>query len=482
MKTGLKHELVKLLGSETVTTDYIECLLYSHDLAVLPKFITSMYKTIPDAVVRPQSAQQVSILQSFADNNSIPVIPRGNATTALGGTVPVLGGIVLDITSLNKVISLEPEKKLVTVEAGITCKELLGFLEKRGFTLYTYPTSAPAATIGGWLSAGGMGVGRAGIGIGSPRYGTAAEAVQDLEVVLPNGEIIDTALAKYTPRCFLGTDGILGIITKATLKVRSLPSAQKPISFTFANMYSLCEVVSQSANLPSFFTVFKDYHLLKAKKQAGINGVVEGNMVTFVLEGNKAHIDQDECRIRDLAIKQGGIDLGLQLANKEWEERFYPMRGKQTEPSLLGCEIVISLRQLNLAVKAIGLLAKKRGVTIGLQGIPVKQDVLLMAQVFCDERQAFTYILLLSLIRDLNELGFSLGGTPYGIGLFNAFFARKIHQDGFAYLESLKQELDPNKVMNPGKGLYHMNRFNIPVSKSAYDVAMNILGSLSWLR
>jgi glycolate oxidase len=482
MKISLQQELIKLLGPEYATADYIERLLYSHDMAALPKVIAKNYRLMPDVVVRPKSVEQVSHVLRFAHNHSIPVVPRGSATTTMGGAIPVVGGIVLDASSLNQMIEFDQDRMVVKVEAGVICETILKFLEKRGFTLYTYPTSSPSATIGGWLSASGRGVGKAGLGIGSARHGYAADAVADLEVVLPNGELLTSvAASKFQTWDFLGTDGILGIITKAIIRVRPMPELQKSVSFSFEDMSSLCNVVAQGASLRPLFAVFEDANLLKTKERAGLHVPKATHMVTFVLEGTVAEVNRDEKSLQVMAINSGGKDLGPEVANEEWAERYYPMRAKRSGPSILGGEFFIPLSQLNSTVVKIELLAKQKGVNIGLHGILGAREALLMAQVLCDERKTFNYITLMSLASEMNHLGLAMGGGPYHVGSFNAFFAREVHGTGFSQLVRLKKELDPNNVMNTGKGLCHITKLGIPMPKLAYNAAMRVLSSLIWL-
>lgn len=480
MKASLQQELIELLGREHVKTDYIERLLYSHDIVPIPGIMAMNYRIMPDAVVRPDSVEQISSLLTFAGKNSLPVVPRGKATTMLGGAVPVRGGVVLDLSSLNRIVRLDAEKKIVEVEAGVTWEVLLKILEKEGLTLYSYPSSAPSGTVGGWLANAGLGVGKAGLGIGSSRFGYAADQVEDLEVVLPSGEVLESVMASanFRPGDFLGTDGILGIIARAVLRVRPVPPVRKLLSFSFADMQNLCEVVNESASLRPFFVAFEDANLLKIKRQAGLHVPAAGHMVTYALEGDADEVECSEKCLQELASAHDGTDLGTEVAEEEWQGRYYPLKIKRIGPSIMGGEFSAPLSRLKTAVGLVESLAKKRGIILGLHGVLGANEALLMPQLLCDERRTLRFITLTSLVKDFNNLSLAIGGTPYGAGLFNAFYAREVHGAGFFRLAKLKKELDRRNIMNPGKGLLHMTRYGIPVPKLAYNAAMSGLGLL----
>jgi len=144
-------------------------------------------------------------------------------------------------------------------------------------------------------------------------------------------------------------------------------------------------------------------------------------------------------------------------------------------------EYGVSEEQLERAAEKLSSLAKKKGLAMGLHGTLGEREALLMPQVLCDERKTFRYLTLMSLVKELNDFSITLGGRPYGVGLFNAFYARQVHGHSFSRLVRLKRELDPNKVMNPGKGTCHMTRYRVPVPRPAYSLAMRVLGFLARL-
>lgn len=473
MNKALEQQLVELLGSDSVSTNDIERRQYAHDMAPVPKILGLFFKTKPDAVVRPNSSQQVQQLMKFATENAVPVTPRGRATTMMGGSYPVFGGISVDMTARQGIIELDESNLTLKVKSGTNWETVLKFLKKRGLTLYCYPTSAPSATIGGWLGNGGVGLAKGGLGIGSSQYGYAADTVADLGVVLPSGEYIESiAATEFKVKDFIGSDGILVIFDTVTLKVRPLPARQEAFSFNFKDMEKLCSAVKESASLKPFFLLLEDEVMLGFKKKAGLHVPSAQNLVTIVLEGTGASLDSDIKKMRKIMGAHGGQELAQEIADEEWAGRYYAMRHKSAGPNLLGGEFSSSISQLTEAVSRINKLAKAKNITIGIHGTLGLNEVLFLPQVLSDERKKFRYLTMMSLVKDLNDMSLELGGVPYGAGLFNAFYVKEIHGKKYTELVRLKKQLDPRKVMNPGKVIHCMTRFRIALPKFAYGTAM----------
>ena len=477
MNKVLEQQLIELLGSDSVSTVEIERRQYAHDMAPVPKIFGLFFKTMPDAVVRPNSSQQVQRLMKFATENTVPIIPRGRSTTMMGGSYPVWGGISVDMTSRKGIIELDESNMTIKVNSGTNWETVLKFLQKRGLTLYCYPTSAPSATIGGWLGNGGVGIGKGGLGIGSSQYGYAADTVVDLGVVLPSGEYIESiAATPFKVKDFIGSDGILAIFDTVTLKVRPLPARQVALSFNFKDIEKLCSAVIESASLKPFFLLLEDEGMLSFKKKAGLHVPPAQNLVTIVLEGAGASLDSDIQKLRKTMSTYGGLELSREIAEEEWAGRYYAMRHKSAGPNLLGGEFSAPINQLAEVIRRVNTLAKDKNITIGIHGTLGVNEVLFMPQVLSDERKKFRYLTMMSLVKDLNDMSVSLSGVPYGAGLFNAFYAKEIHGEKFAGLVQLKKQLDPRNVMNPGKAIHCMTRFKIALPKFAYGMGMFGLG------
>ncbi|MCK5152280.1 MAG: FAD-binding oxidoreductase, partial [Candidatus Thorarchaeota archaeon] len=179
------QELADIVGEDYFSSEDYMRDLYSSDIAALPGLVNDLLKTKADAIAQPTTTEIVSNLLKFCSTIGIPIVPRGHGTSGYGGALPTRNGLIIEMTRMNEVYSIDKENMTVEVGAGIIWGNLLEVLEDEGLSVAAYPSSAPSSTVGGWVAAGGS-------GIGSTKYGGIKEQVVDIEVVLPDGRIIRT--------------------------------------------------------------------------------------------------------------------------------------------------------------------------------------------------------------------------------------------------------------------------------------------------
>ncbi|MHA1614936.1 MAG: FAD-binding oxidoreductase, partial [Candidatus Thorarchaeota archaeon] len=218
LKKKQTEKLSGIFGDRLITAKH-ELFLSSMDVGSLPKQVGWMMNTNPDAIVQPITAEEIQSLYKFARNEKVPLVPRGAGTSGYGGAIPRKGGIIVDMRRMDNILSVDEENLTVSVEPGISWTHLQFELNQLGLDVRSYPSSALSATVAGWVAQGGD-------GIGSLKYGTINESCVDFEVVLPNGKLIRTDDRDL----FCDTEGILGIITKITLKIKPLTKIQAFVS------------------------------------------------------------------------------------------------------------------------------------------------------------------------------------------------------------------------------------------------------------
>ena len=205
-----KRFLKSLFGTR-VSFDRMERTLYGHDIAEIPSLIKPLVgSTVPDAVVQPASEEELVALVRWAQENRIALTPRGRATSGYGGVLPVKGGLVVDFFHLGKLLEIDTKTLTARVQPGIGWEKLDRDLARKDLTLRLYPSSYPAATVGGWLAQGGA-------GFGSYESGWFRDNVVSARGVLADGEV----------REFSGSDldlvseaeGTTGFISEVTVKV-----------------------------------------------------------------------------------------------------------------------------------------------------------------------------------------------------------------------------------------------------------------------
>ncbi|PKL03292.1 MAG: FAD-binding oxidoreductase, partial [Spirochaetae bacterium HGW-Spirochaetae-9] len=214
-------ELRALLGARNVIADEERMEAYSHD-----ETSTEEYGHMPDVVVTPNSTAQVAEVVKLANRQRLPLTPRGAGSGLSGGAIPVLGGIVLSLEKMNKVIEIDYANMTMTVETGIVTNEINNLVKERGLFYAGYPMSLETCFLGGNI-AENAGGGKA------VKYGVTSRYIMGVELVTPTGEVVwlGGKLSKDVtgydlPHLIVGSEGTLGIVTTAIIKLIGLPKAK----------------------------------------------------------------------------------------------------------------------------------------------------------------------------------------------------------------------------------------------------------------
>ncbi len=471
MKKNIDSQLSKIVGEENVATDAFERMLYSHDVAPLPSLLSSAFKTMPDAITRPESSEEIAQIMRWASEHGVPVVPRAAASYALGGVIPTKGGIVLDLVKLNRIGELSVDESWVEVEAGVVFKDLMAYLSDKGLAVLSCPTSAPSSTVGGWVSTGGK-------GLGSLKYGPISEQVIELEIVTPTGEIMRVSKDSTHPKInwFFGTEGQFGVITKVKLGIRKQPEKQIVRGLYTTGHKELAELVDELKGIP-YVLIALDSDLMSFKDKLHDRKTEGKNLLLAVFEGTEEDVNSAVSAF-DRILKQRGLqDIGEDLAMEEWEERYHPMGIGKLGPTLLSGEFSVPIDQLQPVLDKIKALQKKSDMKIGVEVQVISQEsALVLAMYLTDERKPIKYFTHLALVSDINNIGFSHRGQPYGMGIWNSFSLKKLYSKEYIKkLKRAKKELDPKGIMNPGKFFKAETRFGISIPPILFDTSMKAL-------
>ncbi|MEK7828791.1 MAG: FAD-binding protein, partial [Deltaproteobacteria bacterium] len=230
-------EMINIVGKENISTDREDIICYSYD--------ATNQKFLPDAVIFPKGAEEISLILKLANKEVFPVIPRGAGSGFSGGSLPVEGGVVVSLERMNKILKVDADNLIAIVEPGVVTGDLQEEVERLGLFYPPDPSSLKFCTIGGNVAecAGGP---------RAVKYGVTKDYVLGLEVVLPTGEIINTgaqtikAVVGYDlTKLMVGSEGTLGIVTKIILKLIPLPEAAKTMLAVFTDMRDAAKTVSK---------------------------------------------------------------------------------------------------------------------------------------------------------------------------------------------------------------------------------------------
>jgi FAD/FMN-containing dehydrogenase len=506
------QELADILGEDFFSADLYMRDLYSSDITALPGILNDLFQTEVDAIAQPTSTEVVSNIMKYCSSKKIPVIPRGHGTSGYGGTLPTKNGLILEMTRMNEVYSLDKEKMTIEVGAGIIWKHLLEFLEDEGLTVPAYPSSASSSSVGGWINAGGS-------GIGSTKYGEIHDQVVDLEVVLPDGVVIRTAIAgkylskyrqkptyAYYPgsetyfwgpdahgelnndvtKLFIDSNGCMGVITKAVLKVIPLRNI-KPMVASFKSRQLMIQALEDllGATRP-FYLHFINGDFYQMLFELGKAPETSGEWVVLsCFEGTEDEVAVEMEKFQHFVRRNNGVTESDEIARHEWDERFYPMRIRHLGPSLAPSEVYVPLKNLEGFLSSVDTHFKDERHAI--EGVLTNTgEVAALAWFPDDERKKISFLMGWCRSLDFIDDGVRHGGRPYSIGLWNISYSRSFYgKEKLSQIYEIKHKVDPKNILNPNKvfsgSLYLSLRLNLLIMISvgiAFPIILGVAGLL----
>jgi len=475
LSAAQKTELSEIFG-EYINLDKRELHYYNHDIGALPPLVKKVIgNTDPAAVVKIRSEEDAVKLLKFANRHKIPVVPRAGASSGYGGVIPTKGGIVADVTMLNKVIGIDIEGQKAVVRSGITWEKLERKLNEKGLSLRTLPSSAPSSTVGGWLA-------QSGAGYGSYEYGWGYESMEKVRVVLPTGEIREFSGLELEK--LIGTMGTTGIITEITLKVKKFEE-RKAVAAGFSNASALRKAVEsiKEKKIPiwsiSFLNPAWSDMKNKAPRKLHYGEIVDKNrpvlpvsyVATFMYPASK-----DISGLREAIESAEGTVLPDEVAKHETEEWFKSMKVKRLGPSFIPAEILVPLEKMDRVFEEI---EKRIKLPVLTEGMVISDGNVVLLCFMRHSERSLLFNTAFSLSLSILKIAEENGGRAYSSGLFFASKKKSVFGDRLAEIEALRKESDPNGIMNPetleGKGL-----LNTAVSLgSSFEPFGRIVGNMS---
>ena len=470
------QNLADIVGEDFFSSEDFMTSIYSSDIAALPGLVNDVINPHADAIAQPTTTEVVSNLLKYCKENNIPVVPRGHGTSGYGGALPTRGGVVVEMTRMNQILNLDKEAMTVEVGSGIIWGKLIEDLEEEGVTVGAYPSSAPSSTVGGWVAAGGS-------GIGSTKYGGVNEQVVDLEVVLPNGEVIRTKdtseqelMSKtewkgfgggdsfygdvdkdiqYKPdstHLFLESNGTLGIITNIVLKIIPLRNIM-PTTSSFRSqslmVAALQDILEATRPFYLHFITDKFYRMLKELNKAP--PTTGEFVISCAFEGTDDEIATEMEKLEHIVGRHSGSLESREVAEHEWSERFYPMRIKRLGPSLAPSEVYVPLDHLDAYINHMNSHFKDED--FALEGaITDRGEVAVLTWFPDDERRKISFLMGWYRSLDVINLGLKHGGRAYSIGMWNAAHSRSFYgKEDYAKMSNLKHKTDKKGYLNSHK-------------------------------
>ncbi len=449
-------ELQKIVGMDRASCDEGELYCYSFD--------SSYVRGHADYVVRPKSTAEVSAIVKLAALRGIPIVPRGSASGLTGGAVPVRGGVVLDMTGMSHLLEIDTENMQVLVEPGIVHGKLNKELAKHGFFFPPDPGSSEMCSLGGLISNGGS-------GMHSVKYGTVKDYVLDLEVVLPDGDIINTGCkapktsAGYNlTQLYIGSEGTLGVITRARLRICALPETKTVLMAMFSRLEDAGTAASEvlkSGVTPSAMEIMDISAIRAVKKyQPEIDLPLVEAMLIFEVDGYRESTLREAALIVDICGRCSGqtkVALNREEEEKIWSgRRLVSVVISRLNPGKVSIyeaeDIGMPIRDVPAMLKNIREIGERHGLDIVVFGHIGDGDLHTgIAIDIMDEKEWKKVHAAKDEIYDaILKLGGTLSGE-HGIGVIRASYMPRIYGKGHEIMKAIKKAIDPCNIMNPGK-------------------------------
>lgn len=452
--------LQKIVGQQNVYTDEENLLEYGHDE-------TESLSFPPNVLVKPENTSQVAQIMKLAFENIIPVTPIGARTGLSGGSLCVSGGIGLSMEKFNNILKIDEDNLQVVVEPGVITQELQDEVAKKGLYYAPDPASKGSCFIGGNIAENS----------GGPRalkYGVTSDFVLNLEVVLPNGEIINTGantLKNSTgynlTQLIVGSEGTLGIVTKATLKLLPLPKYNKLILVSFKSAIDACAAVSSIFKvgvIPSAIEFmdrlavdFTIKYIDEAKLD--IDDEVEALLLIEVDGNNQDILMNDLEKIIKVVENHNSSENILFAEDEAQKENLWFIRRRIGEAVKINSiykeeDTVVPRFELPSLLSGVKEIGKKYGfqsVCYGHAGDGNLHVNIIKGDLTDDQWN----IELPKAIREIFQLTVNLGGTisgEHGIGWVQKEYMDIPFSDTeIELMKSIKKTFDPKNILNPNK-------------------------------
>ena len=452
----IRAEIETIVGAENVSNTQEDIERHSIDESPLEPHP-------PSIVVSPHTTEEVSKLMAYANKHMIPVTPQGSRTGLSGANHPVYGGIALNMEHMDKVIELDEENLMITVEPGVLVMDVHEKTEEIGL-LYPPDPGENSGTIGGNINtnAGGM---------RAMKYGVTRAFVNGLEVVLPTGEVINLggktvkdSTAYSLIDLIIGSEGTLGVVTKATLRLIPMPQKTALIYAPFESIEDAAKAVSEiiRRKVNPFALEFLTQHAVVTIERYLERKLPDNSNPAYLIVGVESNSDTElETALEtagEACLDLGAVEVYLAETQKQqddlWEARKAMADAYTAFYESDEADICVPRSKIPEFVEKVMPLDQKYGVLVIAVGHAGDGNIH-WSVVRQDQSDEEWPIVLEEAIEELIEISMELGGTisgEHGIGYTKKqYLPLKVGEKQVELMKGIKNVFDPNGIMNPGK-------------------------------
>jgi glycolate oxidase len=447
-------ELRRIVGHGQVLTRPEDCFTYGYDAA--------FHQSSPDVVVKVTSTDQVSRVVRLAYRAGIPLTPRGAGTSLSGGPVPLTGGIVLAMHTMNRVLELNKEDCLVVVEPGVITGHLQRLVEKEGLYFPPDPQSADFCTIGG-------NIGENASGPHGLKYGSTRDYLLGLEVVLPDGEVITVGgrtVKNVTgfdlTRLFCGSEGLLGVVTKANIKLIPKPETKVVLLAIFKDWAAAGRAVADiiaAGILPTTLEIMDDVSIRAAEDYGHFGLPVDaGALLVIEVDGFRESMERQADGITAVCRRAGAVEVraahdAAAQADAWAARKVLSPATSRLAPAKFAEDITVPRSKIPELVVRLKDVGREIGLPVIVYGHA--GDGNLHPGILTDERDPDKWARAQRGIELFFKHAIELGGTlsgEHGVGYMKApFLPLEYSPRAIGLMRDIKNVIDPKGLMNQGK-------------------------------
>lgn len=455
MDESIVKQFEAIVSKQNVERSQMSLYSYSYDA-------TPNFQHNPDLVISPRNTEEVSKIVKVCNEHKIPIVPRGSGSNLSAGTTPLKGGVVLLFKHMNEILELDENNLTITVQPGVITEDIINTVIEKGLLYPPDPSSMNISTIGGNISENSG-------GLKGLKYGVTKDYVLGLTVVLPNGDIIQTGgkLAKDVAgydltSLFVGSEGTLGIVTEAILKLVPLPPAKQTLLATYKNIDDAAKTVSAIiANriIPATMEFMDKATIEVVEDYARIGLPTDAHAILLIeQDGEEELVKKDIEKIAKICKDYHATSVDIAQTEKEAQSLTAARRSAlstiaRLRPTTFLEDATVPRSQVAPMVKAINEIAEKYNIqicTFGHAG-----DGNLHPTVPTDARNKEEFTKVQKAFSEIFKKAVELGGTitgEHGVGAMKAPYLKlKVGKEGIQAMKNIKQSFDPNNIMNPGK-------------------------------
>ncbi|MGD9561790.1 MAG: FAD-binding oxidoreductase [Pyrinomonadaceae bacterium] len=416
----------------------------------------------PEAVVFPESTAQMAAILKLANDEIFPVTARGGGVGYTGGAVPIDGGIVIGTDRMKTIVEINVDDLYITCQPGLTTYEVQQAVAEKGLMFAPDPASYKDSFIGGNIAenAGGM---------RTPKYGVTKHHVLGLEVVTAAGEIIRTGgrtvknvVGFDLTGLMCGSEGMLGIITEATLKLLPMPEATSTVRANFHSMEAACKVLTKftpEGLLPMAMEVIDKFCVAAVEENFAFGLSKEAEAILLVaVDGSREEVERNALTVERIINANGGFDV-IRARTKEEEDKLWDVR-RAISPSLMKYgtlkineDVVVPRSKVPELVAKIEQIGKKHDTFVANFGHAGDGNIHVNFVVDRDDADAIARAR--QCVAETFQLSVELGGTisgEHGIGYVKAqYLDYALDKPTLEIMKAIKHAFDPKGILNPGK-------------------------------